>query len=99
MLMTNSKNFLPKKKKYKNLKKIFSISTDKAVHPSSILGVSKKIMEEKLYEIKRRNTKLFVSSARFANVSFSNGSILKLIVDNLRLKKDFGIPLNINRFL
>jgi len=55
-------------------------------------------MEEKLYEIKRKNTKLFVSSARFANVSFSNGSILKLIVDNLRLKKDFGIPLNINRF-
>ena len=31
-------------------------------------------------------------------MSFSNGSILKLIIDNLISKKDFGIPLNINRF-
>jgi len=98
MLMTNSKNFLPKKTKISHLKKIFSISTDKAVYPSSLLGVSKKIMEEKLYEIKNKNKKLFVSSTRFANVSFSNGSILKLIIDNLISKKDFGIPLNINRF-
>ena len=98
MLMTNSKNFLPKNSKIATLKKIFSISTDKAVHPSSLLGVSKKIMEEKLYDIKKKNSKLFVSSTRFANVSFSNGSILKLIIDNLISKKDFGIPLNINRF-
>ena len=98
MFMTNSKNFLPKKSKIANLKKIFSISTDKAVYPSSLLGVSKKIMEEKLYEIKKKNSKLFVSTTRFANVSFSNGSILKLIIDNLISKKDFGIPLNINRF-
>ena len=98
MIMTNSKNFLPKKKIKKTLKKIFSISTDKAVYPSSLLGVSKKIMEEQLFKIKKRNPKLFVSSTRFANVSFSNGSILKLVLDNLISKKNFGIPININRF-
>ena len=87
MIMTNSKNFLPKKKIKKTLKKIFSISTDKAVYPSSLLGVSKKIMEEQLFKIKKRNPKLFVSSTRFANVSFSNGSILKLVLDNLISKK------------
>ena len=98
MLMTNSKNFLPKKINTKYLKKIFSVSTDKSAQPSSLLGVTKKIMEEKLCYIKKKHPKLFVSSARFANVSFSNGSILKNIVDNLILKQDFGIPLNINRF-
>lgn len=99
MLATNCMNFLPKNlKKLNNLKSIFSISTDKAVTPSSILGVSKKIMELKLAEEGKRNKKIFISSTRFANVSFSNGSILKLIIDKLIVKKSFGVPLNIKRF-
>lgn len=99
MIATNSLSFLPKNiKKLRKLKSIFSISTDKAVNPSSILGISKKIMELKLGETMRKNKKIFVSSARFANVSFSNGSILKLIVDKIAFKKSFGIPINISRF-
>lgn len=99
MISTNSVNFLPKNiKRLKQLKSIFSISSDKAVNPSSILGISKKIMELKLGETKSKNKKIFVSSARFANVSFSNGSILKLIVDKIVYKKSFGIPEHISRF-
>jgi FlaA1/EpsC-like NDP-sugar epimerase len=79
------------------IKKIFSVSTDKAVNPSSLLGVSKRIMESELYSLSKKN-KLFVSSARFANVSFSNGSILKMIVDRVSQKMKFGIPNNINRY-
>ena len=99
MLQTNSFNFIPKNlDKIKDLKTFFSISTDKAVNPSSLLGISKRIMELNLMKIKKKKPSLFVSTTRFANVSFSNGSILKLIVDRLAFKKDFGIPNNISRY-
>lgn len=94
MFQTNSINFLPKR--LFGLKKIFSISTDKSVNPSSILGVSKHLMEINLGKFKNKN--IFVSSSRFANVSFSNGSILKYIFDRISQRKEFGIPKNIRRF-
>ena len=95
MLRTNSLNFLPKKRNY--LEKIFSISTDKTVNPQSILGISKDLMEKKLLNFSNIH-KVFVSTARFANVSFSNGSILKYAYENLMLNKKFGIPSKIKRF-
>tara|TARA_Y100001958_G_C21171143_1_gene502886 strand:+ start:88 stop:1248 length:1161 start_codon:yes stop_codon:yes gene_type:complete len=94
MFKTNSINFIPKK--LLNLKKIFSISTDKSVNPSSILGVSKELMEINLSKLRKNN--IFISSVRFANVAFSNGSILKYVVDRLIRKKNFGVPKNIKRF-
>jgi FlaA1/EpsC-like NDP-sugar epimerase len=94
MFKTNSINFVPRK--LMNLKKIFSISTDKTVNPSSILGVSKYLMEMNLSKYKNKN--IFVSSVRFANVAFSNGSILKYVVDRLIQRKKFGVPENIKRF-
>ena len=42
--------------------------------------------------------KVFISTARFPNVSFSNGSILKYSFENLILKKNFGIPSKIKRY-
>ena len=99
MFLTNSKSFIDEKNmsKLRTLKKLFSISTDKAVNPSSLLGLSKVFMEQKLAQIKKRSS-LFVSTARFANVSFSNGSILKNIVDKINEKKILGIPRNIKRY-
>lgn len=94
MFKTNSVSFFPRK--LKHLKKIFSISTDKTVNPSSIMGVSKNLMEMNLSKYKNKN--IFVSSVRFANVAFSNGSILKYIVDRLSQKKKFGVPENVKRF-
>ena len=91
MFKTNSINFAPKK--FVNLKKIFSISTDKTVNSSSILGVSKSLMEMKLSEYKKKN--IFVSSVRFANVAFSNCIILKYIFDRLMPKKEFGVQRSI----
>lgn len=52
MLATNSKYFLPNNKH--KLKKVFSISTDKTVNPSSLLGISKTIMEKKLTKFKKK---------------------------------------------
>ena len=90
----NCLNFIPNKE----LKKVFIISTDKASDPSSIMGLTKKIMEYKLIKKFKKNKKVDFSSIRFGNVSFSNGSILKLMVDRINQKKNFGIPLNINRY-
>jgi FlaA1/EpsC-like NDP-sugar epimerase len=99
MLETNSKNFLYKKKiKSKKLSQVFSISTDKAVNPSSVLGATKKLMEYRLKEFKKLNKNVQISSVRFANVSFSNGSILKNVIDKIENKQPLGIPRNIKRF-
>ena len=82
----------------KKLKKIFFISTDKSVYPTSLMGLSKKIMEQKLFFLKRKHKNKFVSSVRFANVSFSNGSILKSILQKTMANEIFGIPDNIKRY-
>jgi len=96
MFLTNTQKILPAKKFY--LKKVFCISTDKTVDPTSLLGLSKKLMEKKLSKFKKNNKNTFVSSVRFANVSFSNGSILKYVVDRVHEKKIFGVPKNIKRY-
>ncbi len=99
MLETNSKEFLNINKiKNRKLTQVFSISTDKAVNPSSILGATKKIMEHQLNEFHKINKNIQVSSVRFANVSFSNGSILKNIIEKIENKQPLGIPNNVKRF-
>ena len=93
---TNSFDFLPTKK-FK-LKKLFSISTDKSCYPESILGISKKIMEENLALFKLKNKDVHVSSTRFANVAFSKGSILEFALNRINEKLPFGVPKNIKRY-
>ena len=62
------------------------------------MGFSKKIMEYKLFEKFNKNKKISFSTIRFGNVSFSNGSVLKLIFDRIGQKRSFGIPVNIDRY-
>ena len=54
-------------------KKYFCVSTDKATNPVNMMGASKRIMEMFLL---RKSDKICISSARFANVAFSDGSLL-----------------------
>ena len=61
-----------------------------------MLGLSKYLMETKLNKLRDKN--IFVSSVRFANVAFSNGSILKYVVDRVLQKKSFGVPKDIRRY-
>ena len=53
--------------------KYFSVSTDKAARPANLMGASKRVMELLLLE---RSESIRVSAARFANVAFSDGSLL-----------------------
>ena len=54
-------------------KKYFCVSTDKAANPVNMMGASKCIMEMFLM---RRSLEIEISTARFANVAFSDGSLL-----------------------
>ena len=79
----------------KGVKKYFCVSTDKAANPVNMMGASKKIME---MFVNRRSKEIDVSMARFANVAFSDGSLLHGF--NMRLKKKQPIvaPSDIRRY-
>jgi FlaA1/EpsC-like NDP-sugar epimerase len=61
----------------------FCVSTDKAANPVNIMGASKKLMEELIMAY---SGKLKITTARFANVAFSNGSLPLGFIE--RLGKD-----------
>jgi len=76
-------------------KHFFSVSTDKAANPVNIMGASKSLMEKLILSKKD----LFrVSTARFANVAFSNGSLLDGFVYRLNKKQPLSCPEDIKRF-
>jgi FlaA1/EpsC-like NDP-sugar epimerase len=76
-------------------KYFFSVSTDKAANPVNIMGASKSLME-KLILSKKNNFR--VSTARFANVAFSNGSLLDGFNYRLEKKQPLSCPSDIKRF-
>ena len=76
-------------------KYFFSVSTDKAANPVNIMGASKSLME-KLILSKKKNFR--VSTARFANVAFSNGSLLDGFIYRLNKKQPISCPSDIKRF-
>ncbi|NBB94077.1 MAG: polysaccharide biosynthesis protein [Gammaproteobacteria bacterium] len=67
--------------------KYFCVSTDKAANPVNMMGASKRIMEMFLM---RESESLPISTARFANVAFSDGSLLHSF--NQRFMKQQPIP-------
>jgi len=76
-------------------KYFFCVSTDKAANPVNIMGASKSLME-KLILSKQNEFK--VSTARFANVAFSNGSLLDGFLYRLDKKQPLSCPSDIKRF-
>ena len=76
-------------------KKYFCVSTDKAANPVNMMGASKRIMEMFL---NRRSERIPVSTARFANVAFSDGSLLYGF--NMRMEKNQPIaaPQDVKRY-
>jgi FlaA1/EpsC-like NDP-sugar epimerase len=76
-------------------KHFFCVSTDKAANPVNIMGASKKIMEELIHSY----ANVFpITTARFANVAFSNGSLLDGFVHRMMKQQPFSIPSDIRRF-
>ena len=76
-------------------KKYFCVSTDKAANPVNMMGASKYIMEKFLI---RESHDLKFSSARFANVAFSDGSLLHGFNQRFMKKQPFSAPNDIRRY-
>ncbi len=76
-------------------KHFFSVSTDKAANPVNIMGASKSLMEKLILSKKK---KFRVSTARFANVAFSNGSLLDGFIYRLNKQQPLSCPSDIKRF-
>ena len=75
--------------------KYFCVSTDKAANPVNMMGASKRIMEMFLM---RESLNQEISMARFANVAFSNGSLLEGFVNRINKKQPLSCPEDIKRF-
>lgn len=81
--------------KQKTVKKYFCVSTDKAANPVNMMGASKRIME--LYLMKE-SMGLNISTARFANVAFSDGSLLHGFNQRILKKQPIVAPNDIKRY-
>ncbi|GHT57046.1 UDP-N-acetylglucosamine 4,6-dehydratase [Spirochaetia bacterium] len=79
----------------KGAKKYFCVSTDKAANPVNMMGASKRIMEMFLM---RRSLELPVSTARFANVAFSDGSLLHGFNRRIEKEQPLSAPGDVRRY-
>jgi len=73
----------------------FCVSTDKAANPVNIMGASKKLMEEIVMEY---SNILPCTTARFANVAFSNGSLLDGFIQRLMKRQPLSVPADVKRY-
>lgn len=76
-------------------KGVFSVSSDKAVAPASLLGASKALMEDVLW---KNADRFSTTSARFANVAFSAGSLLESFLHRLQKRQPLAAPNDVKRF-
>lgn len=77
------------------VKKYFCVSTDKAANPVNMMGASKRIME---MFVNRRSKDINVSMARFANVAFSDGSLLHGFDQRIKKQQPIVAPNDIKRY-
>ncbi|MDB2403945.1 UDP-N-acetylglucosamine 4,6-dehydratase [Schleiferiaceae bacterium] len=84
-----------KQSKQKGVKKYFCVSTDKAANPVNMMGGSKRIMEMFLM---RESQHIDISTARFANVAFSDGSLLHGFNQRLEKKQPIVAPSDVKRY-
>jgi FlaA1/EpsC-like NDP-sugar epimerase len=75
--------------------KYFCVSTDKAANPVNMMGASKRIMEMFLM---RRSLDINISTARFANVAFSDGSLLHGFNQRIQKRQPIVAPQDIKRY-
>lgn len=75
--------------------KYFCVSTDKAANPVNMMGASKRIMEMFLM---RKSKEIKISTARFANVAFSDGSLLHGFNQRISKRQPIVAPNDIKRY-
>ena len=78
-----------------SIKKCFSVSSDKATNPVNVMGATKIFMERVLLSY---SDKIPFSTARFANVAFSDGSLLYGFLQRFEKKQSFSAPVDVKRY-
>jgi len=78
-----------------SIKKYFCVSTDKAANPVNMMGASKYIMEMFLMQ---KSLDIPISTARFANVAFSDGSLLHGFNQRIQKRQPLSAPQDIKRY-
>ena len=78
-----------------SLKRVFSVSSDKSVRPANLMGASKAFMERIFLS---RADEMSFSSARFANVAFSDGSLLHSFRHRLEKRQPLSAPSDVLRY-
>jgi len=81
--------------KMQGAKKYFCVSTDKAANPVNMMGASKRIMEMFLM---RESESIQISTARFANVAFSDGSLLHGFNQRFAKRQPISAPNDVTRY-
>lgn len=79
----------------KHLKKLFCVSTDKAANPANVMGASKRLLELLLQSY---SDIVPYSSARFANVAFSDGSLLHGFEQRMKKQHPIAAPSDVKRY-
>ena len=79
----------------KHLKRVFSVSSDKSVRPANLMGASKAFMERIFLS---RADEMSFTSARFANVAFSDGSLLHSFRHRLDKRQPLSAPSDVLRY-
>jgi FlaA1/EpsC-like NDP-sugar epimerase len=75
----------------------FAVSTDKAANPASVMGASKRLMEDVVFGVSIEHA-ASTTSARFANVAFSNGSLLQGFLRRLERRQPLAVPRDAKRY-
>ena len=73
----------------------FCVSTDKAANPVNVMGASKKLMEDVILAYSK---KIPITTARFANVAFSNGSLLFGFIERMMKRQPLSSPSDVKRY-
>lgn len=76
-------------------KRFFSVSTDKAANPVNVMGATKKLMEDVMFHY---SDKIHITTARFANVAFSNGSLPIGFMERIMKKQPLSAPSDVKRY-
>lgn len=78
-----------------SLRRVFSVSSDKSVRPANLMGASKALMERVFLQ---RSNHVEFTSARFANVAFSDGSLLQSFEKRLSKNQPLSAPSDVRRY-
>lgn len=76
----------------------FSVSTDKAANPVNLMGATKRIMEHVMFWGANKTHGISATSARFANVAFSDGSLLYGWIKRIEKQQPIPVPIETRRY-